>query len=194
LADGADTDEALIERAGRGDRLAASLLVSRHSDRLLRVAWRMLGERAAAEDVVQETFLKLWERAPAWRRQSGTFAGAPSAWLVRVASNGALDRLRRRGREVEENKAPERADGAQSALSLMAAGERRSAVDSAIASLPERQRLAVTLCHLEEMGNIEAAAAMDVSVEALESLLSRARRALKAALMDQRDELMEGIA
>jgi RNA polymerase sigma-70 factor (ECF subfamily) len=194
LTNGADTDEALIERAGRGDRLAAALLVSRHSDRLLRVAWRLLGERAAAEDVVQETFLKLWERAPYWRRQSETFSGAPAAWLVRVASNGALDRTRRRGREVEEDKAPERIDGAQSALALMAAGERRSMVDSAIAGLPERQRLAITLCHLEEMGNIEAAAAMEVSVEALESLLARARRALKAALINRRDELMEGIA
>lgn len=150
----------------------------------------MLGERAAAEDVVQETFLKLWEQAPKWRATGA----APGAWLVRVASNASLDRLRRRGREVSDDAAADAPDGAKSALAIVATEQSRSAVDAAIAALPERQRLAITLCHLEEMGNIEAAAAMGVSVEALESLLGRARRTLRAALFDRRGELLEGIA
>lgn len=183
-----DTDEALVERAGRGDRLAASKLVVRHTDRVFAASYRMLRDRAAAEDVTQETFLRLWKNAAKWRPQGARI----ETWLYRVAMNLCLDRLRRTKREAPEEAAPERADPALGADEAMEADERRRAVDAALAELPERQREAITLCHYQELSNIEAAEILGVSVEAIESLLARGRRALRDKLMSRRAELMEG--
>ncbi len=176
-----------MARAGRGDRLAASALVVRHSDRIYAVCRRMLRDRTAAEDAAQETFLKLWKHAGRWRPQ-GAEVGT---WLVRIAINACYDRLRREGREVGEDAAPERADPAPRADDLLAAEDRRSAVETALARLPDRQRAAIILCHYQELSNIEAAAALEISVDALESLLARGRRALKESLISRRDELLE---
>jgi RNA polymerase sigma-70 factor (ECF subfamily) len=189
LAVGEDSDETLVARAGRGDRAAASALVLRHTDRIFAASYRMLGERAGAEDATQETFLRLWKNAARWRPQGAKF----ETWLYKVAMNVCLDRLRKRGREAPEEAAPERADSAPRADEQIMAEERRLAVEGALAELPERQRLAVTLCHYQELSNIEAAEIMEVSVDALESLLARGRRALRDALLARRGELMEGV-
>lgn len=183
-----DSDEALVTRAGRGDRTAAGELILRHSDRVMGVCYRMLGERAAAEDAAQETFLKLWRNAAKWEPRGAKF----STWLYRVASNVCLDRLRRGGREAPEEAAPERIDDAPHADERLMAADRAAAVHAAIAQLPERQRLAIALCHYEELSNIEAAAVMETTVEAVESLLGRARRGLRRTLAPMREELLEG--
>jgi RNA polymerase sigma-70 factor (ECF subfamily) len=72
--------------------------------------------------------------------------------------------------------------------------EIKDQVEAAIAKLPERQREAIVLCHYQELGNIEAAALMEISVEALESLLSRGRRALRLLLNPLNDRRLEGLA
>ncbi len=154
------------------------------------VCYRMLGERAAAEDAAQETFLKLWRHAATWKPQGAKF----ETWLYRVAMNHCLDKLRRKGREAPEEAAPEQVDQAMRADQQLVVDDRRRAVDAAVAQLPERQRQAIILCHFQEVSNIEAAAILDTSVEAVESLLGRARRALKKALAPVREELMEGMA
>lgn len=184
-----ESDEALVDRAGRGDRIAASMLVNRHSDAIHRLCRRMLMNTAAAEDAAQETFLRLWKSAATWRPQGAKF----QTWLYRVATNVCLDALRRRGREVSEDAAPELADGSLSAEASMLADEARLAVEKALADLPERQRLAITLCCLQQLSNTEAAAVMELSVDAVESLLSRGRRSLRAALSSRRDDLFEGM-
>lgn len=188
MAVGEDSDEALVARAGRGDRAAASALVLRHTDRIFAASYRMLGERAGAEDAVQETFLRLWKTAARWKPQGAKF----ETWLYKVAMNVCLDKLRKRGREAPEEAAPERADSAPRADEQLISEERRAAVETALADLPERQRQAITLCHYQELTNIEAADIMEISVEAVESLLARGRRALRDALFPQRGELMEG--
>jgi RNA polymerase sigma-70 factor (ECF subfamily) len=185
-----ESDDKLVALAGGGDREAAGELILRHSDRILSVCWRMLGDRAAAEDVSQETFLRLWRFAPKWNPDGGARI---DTWLYRVAMNGCLDRLRKRRRDAPEDAAPEMADEGPSATQKLISDERRRSVEGALESLPERQRMAVILCHFQELSNPDAAAAMDVSVDALESLLSRGRRGLKALLMPMRDELMEGM-
>ncbi len=179
-----------MARAGRGDRVAASALVLRHTDKIMGACYRMLGERAAAEDATQETFLRLWTHAGSWRDTGAKF----ETWLYRVAMNICLDRLRKRGREAPEDAAPEQIDGTLRADQAMVEDERRAAVQAAVDALPDRQRLAVTLCHYQELSNIEAAAIMEASVEAVESLLARARRTLRARLTPARTELMEGRA
>lgn len=149
-------------------------------------SYRMLGSKAAAEDASQETFLRLWKHAASWKPQGAKF----ETWLYRVAMNVCLDQLRKTKREVPEDAAPERADPADRQDQALFAAERRFAIDEALAQLPDRQRLAITLCHYQELTNIEAAEIMGVSVDALESLLARGRRALKESLAPLREHLM----
>jgi RNA polymerase sigma-70 factor (ECF subfamily) len=189
LSDDEDSDEALVARAGRGDRSAASVLVARHSQKVLALCGRILFDRASAEDAAQETFLKLWENAVRWKPQGAKL----ETWLYRIATNACLDRLRRRKREAPEEEGADYVDGSPTAIEQLEEDQRRRVVEDALASLPERQRIAMTLCHYQELSNIETAATMEISVEAVESLLARARRSLKAALIGQRDELMEGV-
>ncbi len=186
LDSGADSDEALVRRAGRSDRTAAATLVERHTDKIYAVCFRMLGAKHAAEDAAQETFLRLWRHAARWQPRGARF----ETWLYRVAMNICLDQLRKAKREAPEEAAPERADPGDRPDDAYFAGEKRFAVDAALARLPARQRMAISLCHFQELSNIEAAKIMEVSVEALESLLARGRRALRAELAPLRDNLM----
>lgn len=188
MAGAEDTDESLVARAGKGDHAAASELVMRHADRIVATAYRMLGERSAAEDAAQETFLRLWTNASRWRPQGASF----STWLVKIAANVCIDRLRRRGREVREDAAPELQDRAMRADERLMARDRDRALHRALSALPDRQRAAIVLVHLSEMANGDAAQALGVSIEALESLLARGRRSLRAALIADRESLVEG--
>lgn len=187
MAQDDDSDDALIALAGRGDRRAASVLIARHSPRILKLCLHMLGNRAAAEDAVQDTFLRLWERADRWRPGRARL----ETWLYRVASNACLDRHRRARRLAPAIDVDERADDAPSATEQMAGEDRRRLVDDAMRALPERQRIAMTLCHFQELSNAEIAETMEISIDAVESLLARGRRAMRAALESVRAELME---
>lgn len=181
-----DSDETLVARAGHGDRRAASILVERHTDKIYAVCFRTLRSRAAAEDAAQETFLRLWKNASKWRPQGAKF----ETWLYRVAMNICLDQLRKKKREAPEEAAPEQVDGGLRQDDCVFAAERRLAVDAALETLPPRQRAAIGLCHYQELTNIEAADIMGISIEALESLLARGRRALRVRLAPMRENLM----
>lgn len=174
-----DPDEDLVLRAGRGEASAARALVERKLPRMVRLAYRMLGDAQAAEDVAQEAMLRAWRQAPSWTPGQARF----DTWLHRVALNLCYDRLRRR-REVLTDTLPERPDDGPSPDQGWIERDRARLVQEAMATLPERQREAIVLCHFQELSNIAAAELMSVSVEALESLLARGRRALKAALSD----------
>lgn len=188
MSDANDSDEALVARAGRGDRSAAAALIARHSSRVNALCRRLLNDRAGAEDAAQETFLKLWEQAARWEPRGVRL----DTWLYKVASNACFDRMRRRKRDAPEAAAPDVADSASAADDLLVLEERARILREALATLPERQRIAMTLCCYQELSNIDAAAVMSISVEAVESLLSRARRSLREALASYRDELLEG--
>jgi RNA polymerase sigma factor (sigma-70 family) len=175
----ADPDEALLARVAEGDPAAVRALVARKLPRLLALAGRMLGEGAEAEDVAQETFLRAWKQAPTWKPGVARF----DTWLHRVALNLCYDRLRRR-RETTVDALPERPDEGPAPDRGLQAADVGRRVAQAMQQLPDRQREAIVLCHYQELGNIEASGLMGVSVEALESLLSRGRRALRAALAD----------
>lgn len=172
-----DPDAEDVAKAGRGDRDAAARLIARHSAKLLTVAQRMLGSRPEAEDAVQEVFLRLWVHAGHWRPGNAKF----ETWLYRVMLNQCYDRLRRRPtRPLEE--AAEVVDDAPPPGAGLDESQAGREIARALEGLPERQKAAILLCHFQEYGNIEAAEIMGLSVEALESLLARGRRALRARL------------
>ncbi len=176
-----DPDEALIQAVARGDPAAAPALVARKLPRLLSLAGRLLGDPAEAEDVAQEVFIKIWRQAPHWRPGAARF----DTWMHRVALNLCYDRLRRR-REAPTAEPPEQSDPDPTAEEGLQTQDTARRVRAALAALPLRQREAIVLQHYQELTNTEAAKAMHISVEALESLLSRARRALREALKDRR--------
>ncbi|WP_147106771.1 RNA polymerase sigma factor [Tateyamaria sp. syn59] len=176
----ADVDDAaLLALYARGDAGAARALTVRLVPRVQAQAFRMLGDAAEAEDVVQEAMLRLWRIAPKWREGEALV----STWLYRVVSNLCTDRLRKRPRAgVPLDDVAEPQDPTPGAEARLQEAARHAALRDAIANLPERQRVALTLRHFEGASNPEIAAALDVSVEAVESLTARAKRTLAQAL------------
>ena len=180
-----DPDQPLLERLGRGDERAYALLVNRHMGRMFGLARRMLGNESDAEDVTQEAFLRVWRHAKSWKPGQARF----ETWLYRVTLNLCYDRLRRR-RETTVEEMPDVLDDGPSVIEAHASKDVVRAVEGALGRLPERQRAALVLCHYQEMSNAEAAALLDVTVEALESLLARGRRMLRSLLADSVNALL----
>jgi len=178
------SDEDLLALYANGDQAAARALMLRHAPRVLSLAKRLLKDTAEAEDVTQEAMLRLWRIAPDWR----TGEAKVSTWLYRVGSNLCTDRLRKK-RGVGLDEAPEIEDETPNVEDQMIAADRGRAVHRAMERLPDRQRLALTLRHFEEQSNPEIALVLETSVEAVESLLSRARRTLAADLSSSRSAL-----
>jgi RNA polymerase sigma-70 factor (ECF subfamily) len=183
-------DEALLVAFANGDGTAGRVLLNRLAPRLFSHAALVLGDRAEAEDVVQETMLRLWKIAADWRQDEAKV----STWAYRVAVNLCTDRLRSRTRRpqvgidgISEPVAP-----IESAVEHMTGEARNDALDRALKALPDRQRQAVVLRHLEGLSNPEIASIMDIGVEAVESLTARGKRALSAALAGRKDELGYG--
>lgn len=180
-----ESDAQLVARMSGGDGAAFAQLVDRHLGGLLGIARRMLRDDAEAEDVAQEALLRLWRQG----QDLTVGAGGVRPWLRRVVSNLCIDRIRS-GKHVEVTDAPPEVAAAPAQMRDIEGGERAARIDRALKALPERQRLALVLFHFEGLSQIEVAAQMGVSDEAVESLLARARRALKSALADDWRELI----
>ncbi len=181
------TDASLLEAAARRDRAAFAEIVSRHHAAVYRLVWRLTGGAGDSEDFAQDAFVKLWQN-PAQVRESGALKG----WLMRVASNAVIDRARRpRNGAIED--VPETPDPAARPDAPLDRAQAARRVDGLIASLPDRQRLALTLVYFEGMTNIAAADVLGISVDATESLLARARRSLKESLSGEWRELLGGL-
>ena len=181
---GRDDEAALLLRYAAGDRTAAAALVQRLAPMALSLARRLLGDPAEAEDVTQEALLRLWKIAPDWDPARARV----STWLYRVVVNLCTDR-RRRKRPDPVAELPEMADAAPAVTARMQDRARAEALEQALAGLPERQRVAVVLRDIEGLANPEIATILGVSVEAVESLAARGRRALRDSLGARRDEL-----
>lgn len=181
------SDDTLLVLYANGDPEAVRLLTSRLALRVLGYATRLLSDRAEAEDVTQEAMLRLWRIALDWRAGEAQV----STWLYRVVTNLCTDLRRARGRRpgVGLDDAPEVAASGPSAVASMIETDRMTALTAALHQLPERQRQAVVLRHIEGLSNPEIAVIMGLGVEAVESLTARGKRALAAILSGRKAEL-----
>ena len=170
---------ALLAEAAQGDRGAFDVLAGRLVLRLRRAAMRVLHDPAAAEDVAQDTLLRAWTRAASYRPEQASVA----TWLHRIAVNAAIDRVRasRPSTAIPDDMA----DGTESAELALVRGERHAILAEAIAALPERARAALALTYDEGWSGARVAQALSVSARALEGLLHRSRKALRATLLDR---------
>ena len=180
-----DPDAELLPRIARGDQSAIREMVVKKLSRLLALGMRMLNDRGEAEDVAQETFLRVWKHAEHWQSGGAKF----DTWLHKVALNLCYDRLRTRkdytDKDYSEENTPELIDPALIPEQRLDKSQQGDVISAALAILPNRQREALVLQYYQELSNIEAADLMGVSVDALESLLSRARRNMRALLAEQ---------
>ncbi len=165
----------LMRRTANGDPAAFRALADAHLTKIMNFAYRLLHDRSDAEDVAQETFLRLWKDAARFEPRARV-----TTWLHRIAHNLCIDRLRGRREQPSETLDEERTSLEPGGLLDRKQVARE--VEKALAELPERQRAAVTLVHYQGLGNIEAAEVLDIGVEALESLLARGRRSLREKL------------
>ncbi|MEP5153726.1 RNA polymerase sigma factor [Planktotalea sp.] len=178
------SDDALLLLYANGDEAAARTLTLRLAPRAYAQAYRMLGVAAEAEDVAQDAMMRVWKIAPEWRSGEAKV----TTWLYRVTSNLCTDRLRqRRGTSLDAIDEP--IDPSPSADDVLQSTARQDALQNALMELPVRQRQAVVLRHIEELPNPEIAEKMEISVEAVESLTSRGKRALAKILKGRKAAL-----
>jgi RNA polymerase sigma-70 factor (ECF subfamily) len=184
---GALSDDALLVLYARGDAEAAQVLTGRHLGRVYGFAARLLGDWAEAEDVAQEVMVRMWRIAGQWRSGEAQL----STWLYRVTLNLCTDRQRSARRRPTEalDLVAEPADARPDTEAVLMQRERVVALEAALATLPDRQRQAVVLRHIEGLTNPEISQIMGVGVEAVESLTARGKRALTAALADRKSAL-----
>jgi len=177
--DESEDDLGCVRRVGRGDQRAYRVLVDRYLGGITRFALRLLNDQGEAEEVAQETFLRLWTEAEHFEPRA-----QPKTWLYRIARNQCIDRLRKRRAHGQEQELSEEDAGEDRPSGLFARKQAAERVEQALAALPERQRAALTLVHYEGLSGAEACEVLDVSADALESLLARGRRSLREQLRE----------
>lgn len=186
-------DEEWMEAVCQGDRHAFQTLVNNYHQAISHYAYRLLGNRSDAEDVTQETFLRLWINAASWRPDKAKL----TTWLHRIAHNLSIDFLRKQGRlqsesdsnsTLEEVTDRQQGDNCETTEYSNTEDGKLLRLQQSLGNLPEAQRSAIMLCTFSGFSNQEAADIMGVSVKALESLLARARRGLRTSLARQTND------
>lgn len=178
-------DALLLDKIKNGDTKSTRILVDQNLNIIINYSTKMLGDRSEAEDVAQEAFLRLWQNLDKWR------ADAPVIhWLQRVTYNLCIDLLRKKKTlNIDSVKEPE--NPFENPAESLYQDQLSSKINEAIQKLPERQRAAIIFSHQQGFNNIETAQAMDISIEAVESLLSRGRRQLRILLEGLKQEIKE---
>lgn len=176
------SDESLMVLLSQQDHQAFTALVHRHTQRFYACAYRYCADQDEAEDVVQDCFLKIWAKPSLWKEGKGAKF---TTWFYRIVSNAAIDKVRARKNHKGDDILDVMADSAALADTVLSEKECAAQLEAAIQSLPERQKSALNLCIYEELTNKEAAQVMGIGVKALESLLMRAKSALRDRFIRQ---------
>lgn len=174
-----EDDRRIIELVLAGSESAFRQILDQHTQRIFNYARRMTRNSIEAEDIAQETFIRFWvsrDRFDPGRVKLTT-------WLHRIAHNLCIDYFRRR--QQEENQAAAQSDNQDGPDTDYELSIRAAVVHKALMSLPERQRSAIVLCHYQNFSQQDAAHILDLSVDALESLLRRGRSKLKQILAEE---------
>jgi len=179
-------DEELIGLIANKDKQAFDDLISRHIGTLYSVAYRMRFDKHDAEDIVQETMMRVWQRAETWDREAGA---SVRTWMYAIAHNLCIDFKRRAAKKPHLELVQEPTDKSPSADELVQEKQVEKIVGNSVAQLPDNQRAAIVLCHYQKLSNKEAAEVMNTSVKAVESLLVRAKKALYGNLYQKRSLL-----
>lgn len=170
------SDESLMEHVWKNDHQAFTILVERRSEMFFASAYRIVMSKEEAEDVVQEAFLKIWDRPMLWK--AGKKAKF-TTWFYKIVMNIALDKLRKSSKVSKTEFLEDMVQGDPSQEKNMVVDEEQRALESALKTLPEKQFMALNLCFYEGLSNKEAAEVIGVNVKALESLLMRAKSGIK---------------
>lgn len=184
-----NSDDELLARIAVADEAAFRCLVERHLDRAYGLALRILGNGADAEDVVQDTLLKVWTHRGRWESGRAKF----STWLYRVVMNRCID-LRRQPRGEDVESIAEPIDSQPDAVTAMHRHEVNDMLETAMAKVPDQQRLALILSYHQELSNSEIAEVMDTTVPAVESLLKRGRQRLRELLRRSESDIRQSFA
>ncbi|MDQ3118178.1 MAG: sigma-70 family RNA polymerase sigma factor [Verrucomicrobiota bacterium] len=178
-------DMQLMEAAGAGDMVAFEKLVVRHQALVAGTVARMLGDNSEVDDVAQQVFVRVWKSARRYVPRAKF-----TTWLLKITRNLVFNELRRRKRhavtplqhEAGEEEMQIKDECGQQPDASFLERELQGAIASAIAQLPESQRMALVLRRYEELSYEEIAEVLDQSVPAVKSLLFRARTELRQRL------------
>ena len=178
-------DVALMQLVGVGEAVAFEELVERHQRLVVGTVARMLGSNSEVEDIAQQVFVRVWRSAKRYVPRAKF-----TTWLLKITRNLVFNELRRRSRhtqislqvESEDEERPIKDERAMAPDASLLERELQSAIESAIAQLPETQRMAVVLRRYEDLSYEQIADVLDQSVPAVKSLLFRARTELRTRL------------
>jgi RNA polymerase sigma-70 factor (ECF subfamily) len=168
----------LVRQSANGDHSAYQLLLDRHLFSVSNFVMRMMANTTEAEDIIQETFIRLWTHG--YKFDPGK--AQLSTWLHNIAHNLCIDYFRKFNRVVNEpteDKVSNQAGPEEKAMQA----DMSATVQEAMMKLPERQRSAIIMCHYQGLSNKDAAMILDISIDALESLMARGRKKLKQMLI-----------
>jgi len=173
-----DEDSDLVDSAREGDSIAFEKLYRRHRDRIYALLWRLSGgDSALAEDLLQESFVRAWQKLGSFRGESrfGT-------WLHRLSANVGLSDRRTRLRRVEHEKdMTEATDRTATGARDVFAGKRMD-LEQAISQLPERARTVLVLYDIEGYSHAEIAKTTGMAVGSSKAQLHRARKLIRESL------------
>ncbi len=177
----ADSDDALLDAIRRRDETAIAALYDRYGRLAFGLAYRVLGERNAAEDVVQEAFLSVWRRAASFE----TARGSARTWVLSIVHHRAIDRLRGTAGRIRQD-VPiddfERTLATEDPWREVSQVIQRETLQRAIATLPDAQRQAVELAYFDGYTQQEIAQKMDVPVGTVKGRLRLAMQRLRSLL------------
>jgi len=185
-----DIDHALMALVAEGDHRAFQQLVERHQDAVVGTVTKMLGNTCDSEDIAQMVFIRVWKHAKRYRPDNKF-----TTYLYTIVRNLVYNETRRRSRKrtvssdqrEDEHHLQYPGDPAAQPDSTLINNELRAAIDAAIGTLPENQRLAVVLRRYENLPYEEIAEILSSSVPSVKSLLFRARTTLRESLSKYMD-------